>query len=77
MRSMAERLDISTGTLQRLEKGDPGVSIGLVAKALSVLGVQGRLGQVIEPATDSVGQTLELSRLPKAVRATTTSDLDF
>jgi transcriptional regulator with XRE-family HTH domain len=35
--SMAERLQISTATLRRLERGDPSLSVGTLAKALLVL----------------------------------------
>ena len=77
VRSMAERMDVSPDTVVRLERGDPGIAIGVISKATAVLGLGSRLGVLVEPTRDTVGQALELSRLPKAVRSSTDRDLDF
>ena len=37
--SMAERAFISRGTLYKVEKGDPSVSMGIYATVLSILGL--------------------------------------
>ena len=44
--SMAERIQISTATLRRLERGDPSVSIGTFAQALFVLNAIDRFAGV-------------------------------
>ena len=51
---MAERAFISRSTLVRVEKGDPGVSMGIYASVLFVLGRADRLGDIVtQPATRS------------------------
>lgn len=37
---LAERIGISRGTLQRIEKGDPKVEVGLVFEAATIVGVK-------------------------------------
>ena len=78
-RLLAERMLVSLDTVQRLEKGDPSVSLGVVASALWALGLSERLGTLAGPGQDTVGTTEELARLPKRVRRTPTpsSTLDF
>jgi transcriptional regulator with XRE-family HTH domain len=77
-RLLAQRMMVSLDTLQRLEKGDPGVSIGVVASALWALGMSERLSALAAPDHDTVGKTEELARLPRRVRRTTPpSTLDF
>ena len=66
---MAERAFISRSTLVRVEKGDPGVSMGIYASVLFVLGVADRLGDVMDAARDPVGLSLEEERLPRRIRA--------
>lgn len=48
----AKRMGISIPTLQRLEAGDPGVSIGILATALWLLGRDGQLTQLAAPEND-------------------------
>ena len=78
-RLLAERMLVSLDTLQRLEKGDPSVSLGVVASALWALGLSERLNTLAGPGQDTVGTTEELARLPKRVRRTRapSSPLDF
>ena len=66
---MAERAFISRNTLGRVEKGDPGVSLGIYATVLFVLGMADRLGELADAARDSVGLGLEEERLPRRIRA--------
>ena len=68
MTLMAERAFIARGTLQKVERGDPGVSLGVYATVLFILGLGDRLGGLAEPATDSLGLELDEQRLPKRVR---------
>ena len=65
---MAERAFISRSTLVRVEKGDPGVSLGIYASVLFVLGMADRLGDLADVARDPVGLSLEEERLPRRIR---------
>jgi hypothetical protein len=65
----AERAFLNRKTLAKIEKGDPGVSMGAYASLLFVLGMTERLAEVADAREDRVGLTLEEERLPKRVRA--------
>ncbi len=65
---MAERASISRTTLTKVEKGDPGVSLGIYATVLFVLGLADRIGQIADVRTDSVGLELDEESLPKRIR---------
>lgn len=65
---MAERAGISRMTLNKLESGDPGVSMGSYATVLFVLGMTARLDQLADPRHDSVGLSLEEEHLPQRIR---------
>lgn len=54
---MAERVGISRDTLNRLEKGDPAVSLGTVLRVLRVLGMDADLDQLA--ADDALGRSLQ------------------
>src|SRR2546429_7055522 len=45
----AQRASISRTTLVKIEKGDPGVALGIYATVLSVLGMAGRPGALPPP----------------------------
>lgn len=66
--SMAERAFISRGTLYKVEKGDPTVSIGIYATVLFVLGLSDGLGQIADRTRDSLGLDIEEDRLPRKVQ---------
>jgi transcriptional regulator with XRE-family HTH domain len=51
-RVWAKRLGISVPTLIRMERGDPGVGIGIYATALWLMGVVVSLPELAAPATD-------------------------
>jgi transcriptional regulator with XRE-family HTH domain len=51
-RVWAKRLGVSVPTLIRLERGDPGVGIGIVATALWMLGRVQALAALADPETD-------------------------
>ena len=78
-RLLAQRMMVSLDTLQRLERGDAGVSLGIVATALWALGLIDRLAALASPDQDTVGKGEELKRLPKQARTPRApkSDLDF
>lgn len=65
---MAERASISRTTLNKIEKGDPGVSIGSYATVLFVLGMSERLGEVADLKYDTLGRELEEDHLPQRIR---------
>jgi len=68
MVQVAERAMTSRSTLQRVERGDHTVGIGIYAAVLQVLGLLDRLGEVADPAADETGQLLYAARLPKRAR---------
>jgi transcriptional regulator with XRE-family HTH domain len=65
---LAERALISRPTLTKVEKGDPGVSLGTYATVLFVLGLADRLGDLAAAEGDAVGLALEEERLPERIR---------
>lgn len=67
----AQRASISRTTLVKIEKGDPGVAIGLYATVLFVLGMAERIADLADSRDDSVGLQLEEERLPQRIRART------
>ncbi len=70
---MAERASISRTTLNKVEKGDPGVSLGIYAKVLFVLGLVDRIGDQADPGKDIVGLELAEEDLPQRIRRTSRS----
>jgi transcriptional regulator with XRE-family HTH domain len=64
MTVVAQRAFISRNTLTRVERGDAGVSIGIYATVLFVLGFSDRISKIADPLTDEVGLSLEHGRLP-------------
>lgn len=52
LRTWAKRLGVTLSTLQRLESGDPTVSIGIVASALWLINRDGELGNLAAPEHD-------------------------
>ena len=66
---MCERLGVSKSTWQRMEKGDPSVSMGAYTQALFILGFGTPLAELIDQRNDEQGWLLEAERLPKRVRS--------
>jgi transcriptional regulator with XRE-family HTH domain len=66
--SMAERAFISRGTLYKVEKGDPSVSMGIYATVLSILGLIKGLGNVADRRDDTLGLDIDEDRLPRKVQ---------
>jgi hypothetical protein len=65
---MAERALVGRNTITRLEKGDPGVSMGIYATVLFVLGMADRLAELADPSNDRLGLDLDQERLPARIR---------
>jgi transcriptional regulator with XRE-family HTH domain len=73
---LAERVGISRTTLQKIEKGDPYVEVGLVFETAVLVGIP-----LFEVEGSSLGGRFErlqdkLALLPKAVRKTRTEVMD-
>lgn len=64
----ALRIDVNRKTVMRLEKGDSGVSIGVLGRALVVLGEEKRLATLMDPGSDDAGLLMDRKRLPKRIR---------
>jgi len=65
---LAQRASISRMTLNKVEKGQPGVSAGTYATVLFALGMVDRLADVADPRHDGVGLALEEEHLPERIR---------
>jgi hypothetical protein len=68
MAVVAERALITRATLHKVERGDAGVSLGIYATVLFVLGLIDRLTDVAAASVDPVGLALEEERLPRRIR---------
>ena len=64
----AERASISRTTLVKIEKGDPGVALGIYATVFFVMGMVERLADLADPKDDAVGLQLEEEHLPQRIR---------
>ncbi|BCQ22314.1 helix-turn-helix domain-containing protein [Caballeronia sp. NK8] len=61
--TFAERMQVSVPTLQKMEKGDPTVSMGVYASALWLIGRVHLLATIADPAADETALMLELHNL--------------
>jgi transcriptional regulator with XRE-family HTH domain len=68
MALVAERAFISRNTLGRVERGDPGASIGIYASVLFVLGMADRIAGLADVRADAIGLAIEDEHLPKRAR---------
>ena len=69
---VAQRASISRTTLVKIEKGDPGVAIGLYATVLFVMGMSERLADIADARNDPMGLQLEEEHLPQRIRGART-----
>lgn len=69
--TLAERASISRMTLNKLEKGDPGVQLGIYATVLFVLGLVDRVADLADPRHDATGLEMDEERLPQRIRLRT------
>ncbi len=69
-RGWAQRLGVSVPTLIRLEQGDPGVSVGIVATALWLIGRVNELPALADPQADrgALEQDVRVAVQRRAVR---------
>lgn len=63
---LAARVDVSRGTLSRLERGDLSTSVGVLARVLAVLGLEEDLDRLAQD--DELGQRLQDVRLRRPRR---------
>jgi helix-turn-helix protein len=65
----ADRALISRSTLYKVERGDPGVSLGIYAAVLQGYGMVERLAGLAEARFDQTGLAFETARLPRRIRS--------
>lgn len=65
---LAHTAGCSQDTLRRLESGDPGVSLGVLARVAAAIGCAQELASVMDAAKDFEGLKGEMRRLPQRVR---------
>ncbi|AML51883.1 helix-turn-helix domain-containing protein [Falsihalocynthiibacter arcticus] len=63
-----KRIDVSDKTLKKLESGDGGVRLETFAMALLALGELDRLENILDPAQDQLGLSLDHMRLPERIK---------
>ncbi len=68
MVTVADRAGISRETLAKIQRGDPGVSMGNYAAVIFALGLGTGWMSLADITEDTVGQTLDDERLPKRAR---------
>lgn len=64
---MAERAGISRTTLNKVEKGDASVALGIYASVLFVLGMEKRLSELADSKFDETGLMLDEENLPERI----------
>lgn len=67
--ALAERAAISRATLQKIERGDPSVALGLALEACAVLGITPQGGPAGDLREALERAELELAALPRRIRA--------
>jgi len=65
---LAQAAGCSQDTLRRLESGDPGVSLGVLARVAAAIGCAQELASVMDAAKDVEGLKGAVRRLPQRVR---------
>jgi len=76
LKTWAKRMGVSVPTLQRLEAGDPGVGIGIVATALWLLKRDGELGNLAAPEHDQGAIAMEVREAVELGRARALASAD-
>lgn len=65
MQVVAERASTTRQTLQRVERGEPSVSMGIYAQVMHALGLLDELAVLAHPGTDEVGLARSVQQLPQ------------
>ncbi len=66
---MAERANISRTTLNKVERGEPTVALGIYACVLYILGMEERLSDLADVTTDKTGLVLDAEHLPQRIHS--------
>jgi hypothetical protein len=69
LKTWAKRMGVSVPTLQRLEAGDPGVGIGIVATALWLIQRDGAIAQLAAPELDQGAIEMDIRQAQALGRA--------
>lgn len=69
LKTWAKRMGISIATLQRLEAGDPSISIGIMATALWLINRDSELGSLAAPEYDRGALELDVRKAEELGRA--------
>jgi transcriptional regulator with XRE-family HTH domain len=77
MAELAGRALTNRETLRRLEKGEPGVSMGTLAHVLWVLGLEANLGNLASLEADAHRRLRLEQELPKRIRRRQEGKYDF
>lgn len=62
-RELASMIGVSLSSMLALEKGEPGVAIGTLARALDAMDLLGELDQMLQPQRDPAITDFALARL--------------
>ncbi|WP_309136066.1 helix-turn-helix domain-containing protein [Brevibacterium oceani] len=65
---VAERAGISRSTLQKIERGEPGVSVGAVLSVMQALGQLDHIVGAFDPLSTDIGRLRSTEKLPSRVR---------
>jgi len=65
---LAQAAQCSQDTLRRLESGDPGVSLGVLARVMEAIGCTHELALMMDAARDAEGLRSDVRHLPQRVR---------
>lgn len=74
--TICSRAGITPQTYRRLSKGEPGLSIGILAAVLSAMNLEDDLSMIASPSSDEVGISMERAHQPKRIREEASDDLD-
>ncbi len=79
LKRLASKMFVDEKTLRRLEKGDPGTSLGVLISALFCLRLEQDLDRVADEKTDRLGNILDRQRYDnmERVRENFDTKLDF
>jgi transcriptional regulator with XRE-family HTH domain len=69
LKSLAERVGVSSKTISRLEQGDPTVAWGTVITVMEVLGLQKSTEHIADSAYDELGLGLMDEKVPKRIKS--------
>nr|MBF0223199.1 helix-turn-helix domain-containing protein [Desulfobulbaceae bacterium] len=72
----AQMVGVSKSSIERMEKGDPSVKIGVYLAAAEVYQIEDTIN-FADPAKDTIGQALERQRQPKRIHHKENKKLDF